>query len=337
MKAAVFIGSRNFSIEDVPFPRIEPDGLIVKVKASGICGSDLHGYRNAKESKMIMGHEFSGDVVEVGSGVKGVKIGDRVTAMSGRGCGECYWCRQGQILRCSKLTLLGYGSPGAFAEYVLVPSFKLDVYAAKLPDNISYEVGATAEPLSVGLYAVNQTQPGPDDTVVVIGLGVIGLCIIRVLKARGVAKIIASGRRESRLKLARESGADVVVDAGRDDIVTIVNKVTSGKNADIVFECAGSSGTFQQAIGSVHRGGKVNLVALYEQPVTWNPAFIVTKDINLIGCGLRWDIPGAVNLLKSGQVDTKPLITHEFPLEKIKEAFETQLMDEGAIKVLIKP
>jgi (R,R)-butanediol dehydrogenase/meso-butanediol dehydrogenase/diacetyl reductase len=269
--------------------------------------------------------------------VKGVLPGDRVTAMSGKGCGECFFCKQGDILRCSKLELLGYKIPGAMAEYVAVPLFKLGLYSARLPGNISYEMGATAEPLSVALYAVNQMQPQPGDTVVVIGLGIIGLCIIQILRTRGVKNVIASGRRSNRLKLAQMSGAKVVVNAAVEDIVPKVIEMTSGALADIAFEAAGTPDTFRQSLEVVHRGGKVDVVGLYEQPVTWNPGVIAMQDVTLVGCGLKWDIPGAVKLMESGQVDTRRFITHEFALEEAREAFETQLKNRDAIKVLVKP
>jgi 2-desacetyl-2-hydroxyethyl bacteriochlorophyllide A dehydrogenase len=337
MRAAVFDGRGDFSIRDVPFPRLEPEGVIIKVKAAGVCGSDLHAYVRGGRGEMRFGHEFSGDIVDVGSKVTGVKKGDRVTAMSGQGCGQCYWCLNGNILRCSELELLGYGVPGAFAEYVSVPFFNFGVYSAKLPETLSYEVGATAEPVSVALYAVQQVQPKSEDTVVVIGLGIIGICIIQILRAMGLTQIIASGRRANRLKLAKEGGATLVVDAAQKDIVPVVHEATSGKGADIVFECAGLPSTYQQALDIVHRGGKINLVGLYQEPVTWDAASIVKSDISLIGCGLRWDIPGAIDLLESGKVDTRELITHEYPLNDIKKAFEIQMKDGDAIKVLIKP
>jgi 2-desacetyl-2-hydroxyethyl bacteriochlorophyllide A dehydrogenase len=338
MKAAIFRGARNITIEDVPEPKVEPDDVVVKVKACGVCGSDLHLYKwGGQNEGTILGHEFSGDVVEIGENVTGVKKGDRVTAIGGRGCGQCYWCQQGQLLRCRSLIFLGWGLPGAFAQYVPVPFFQIGQYAAKLPDTMTYEEGATAEPVAVALYAVTKAQPQPEDTVVVLGAGMIGLCLVQVLKAFGVSQVIVSEPREKRLKLAKETGADLVLNAAREDIVSIVNEVTSGRGADIVFECVGLSTTYQQAIEMVHRGGKVELVGLYEQPVTWDPTPTVTDDITLIGCGLRWDLPGAVDLLQSGKVNTKPLLTHEFPLDKVKEAFETQLEAEDAVKVLVKP
>lgn len=337
MKAAVFHSAHNITVEEVPYPSLDPDGVIMKVRACGICGSDLHLYRHGGRDGTIMGHEFSGDIVEIGSEVKGINKGDRVVAMSGRGCGQCYFCKRGEFIRCSRLIFLGYGIQGAFAEYVSVPNFKLDLYCAKLPDALTYEEGATAEPLAVALYAITQTQPKPEDTVVVIGLGIIGLCIIQILKSMGATKIIAGGRRVKRLQIAKEGGADVVVDAAKEDIVAVVKKETPDKGADIVFECAGSPDTFRQAIQMVHRGSKINLVGLYQEPITWSPTFLVGNDITLIGCGLRWDLPGAINLLRTGKVNAKPMITHEYPLEKTKEAFDTQLESEDAIKVLVKP
>ncbi len=337
MKAAVFHGSQNMTVEDVPYPQLRPDGVIIKVNSSGICGSDLHMYRHGGPDGLIMGHEFSGDVVEIGDQVKGVKVGDRVIAIGGVGCGDCYWCKQGDYIRCSRLRFIGVSLPGSNAEYISIPLFELDRYAVKLPDSISYEVGATAEPLSVALYAVDQTQPQPGDTVVVTGLGIIGICLVQILKSRGITRIIASGRRKKRLELAEQSGASVVVDAARDDIVPVVEKETAGKKAEVVFECAGAASAFHQALQMVHRGGKVNLVGLYQESITWNPSFIISNDMTIIGCGLRWNLPGAVDLLQSGKVDTRPMITHEFPLADVKEAFDTQVEADDAIKVLLKP
>lgn len=337
MKAAVFHKARDITVEEVPYPELEPDGVIVKVKACGICGSDLHRYRHGGETSMRLGHEFSGDVVEVGADVTDVAIGERIVAMTGRGCGECYWCQQGDWIRCLKMALLGYGFSGAFAEYVSVPSIRIGVYAAKLPDDLTYEEGATAEPLSVALYAVNQLKPQPGDTVVVLGLGIIGLCIIPILKSMGVTQILVSGRRQKRLQLAEEFGAEVVVDAARQDIVPILKGLNSGKGADIVIDTAGAESTFRQALNMVHRGGKVNIVGFYQQPISWNPSYIAQNDITLVGCGLRFDLPGAVDLLESGKVDTRPLITHQFPLDKVKEAFDTQVDSDDAVKVLVKP
>ncbi|MFC1900859.1 zinc-binding dehydrogenase [Chloroflexota bacterium] len=337
MKAAVLHGAGDIRVEEVPEPTVEPGGVVIKVESCGICGSDLHGYRHGGREGMRFGHEFSGDIVEIGEGVTDVEIGDRVVAMSGKGCGECYWCKQGDIVRCLKMSLLGYGFPGAFAEYVAVPSFHIGKYADKMPDSISYDEGATVEPLSVSLHAVNQVDPQPGDTVVVLGLGILGLCIIPILKSLGITQILVSGRRKKRLELASELGAKVVVEASKNDITPIVKELNNGKGADIVFDCAGGQNTFQQALSMVHRGGKIDIVGFYQEPFNWNPSFIAQNDISLIGCGLRFDLPGALELLKNGAVDTKPMITHRYPLDKVKEAFDIQVKAEDAIKVIVHP
>jgi 2-desacetyl-2-hydroxyethyl bacteriochlorophyllide A dehydrogenase len=335
MQAAIFHTPQDFIIEDIPYPKLDPDGVIIKVKECGICGSDLHFFNSWKQNGTLLGHEFSGDVVEIGDQVTGVKIGDRVVAAGGRGCGKCYWCRHGQYIRCSQLRFVGYAIPGAFAQYCAMPAFRIGQYAAKLPSKITYDVGATAEPLAVALYAVNQIRPQADDTAVVIGLGIIGLCIVQILKARGVKQIIASGRRSLRLKLARQGGAHIVMDAAKDNLVKTVMEVTGSKGADVVFECAGNETSFNQALQITHRGGKIDMIGLFEQSMTWNPSIVAGNDLTLIGCGLRWDLPGAVKLLKNGSVSTSSMITHHFPLEKLKEAFITQQKDNDAIKVMI--
>jgi 2-desacetyl-2-hydroxyethyl bacteriochlorophyllide A dehydrogenase len=337
MKAAVVRANQQFTIEDLPMPVVEPGGVVMKVKACGVCGSDLHSYRRGGREGIVKGHEFAGDIIEIGAGVKGVKKGDRVAVMTGRGCGECYWCKQGEIVKCVKLSMVGIGFNGGFAEYVSVPNFRLGQYAAKLPDNMSYEIGATAEPLSVSLYAAQRIQAKAGDVAVVIGLGVIGLGIIPVLKSMGVKQIIASGRRPSRLKLAKDSGATVVVDTDKENVAPLVKEMTGGRGGDIVFECAGAEVTFQQALGSVRKGGKVEIVGIYEVPFTWNPTALVGADIDLVGCGLRWDIPGAMELMRTGKVDMQPYITHTFSLDETKKAFDAALKDPDAVKVMVKP
>jgi 2-desacetyl-2-hydroxyethyl bacteriochlorophyllide A dehydrogenase len=335
MKAAVFHAPQDFQICDVPYPRLDPDGVIIKVKECGICGSDLHVFNSRQSPDMLMGHEFSGDVVEIGPQVSDVKIGDRVVAAGGRGCGNCYWCRNGQYLHCAQLGFVGYALPGAFTEYCAVPAFKIGEYAARFPRSVSYSSAATAEPLAVALYAVNQTRLKKSDSVTVIGLGIIGLFIIQILKARGINQIIASGRRPLRLQLAKESGAHLVIDAERQDAVTEIATLTGRRGADVVFECAGNEKSFNQALSIVHRGGKINLVGLFENPINWDPSFLARNDLSLIGCGLRWDLPGATRLLKNHTVTAEKFVTHHFPLAGIKEAFLTQQHDPGAIKVMI--
>jgi 2-desacetyl-2-hydroxyethyl bacteriochlorophyllide A dehydrogenase len=336
MKAAVLHSANEIRTRPVPDPVVEPDGIVIRVKVCGICGSDLHVYKREGQEGTIFGHEFSGQVADVGSNVLGITVGDRVTAVGFRPCGQCFWCSQGKTYRCSDLALVGYQLPGAMAEYVSIPFAKLGRNVFRLSEELTYEDGATVEPLSIALYSIKKAQPKETDTVVVLGAGIIGLNSIQVLKAMGVSKILVSGRRNSRLKAAKICGADVVVDAAQEDVLQRLGEATSAMGADIVVECAGVQETFNQAIELVHGGGKIMLVGVYEQPLTWDPLKAISKNITLVGC-LGGNFPGAIELLQSKQVNTRPLITHTFPLEEAQEAFRTQIRDPEAIKVMIRP
>jgi len=336
MKAAVLCGPREIRTKTVPDPVVEPDGVIIKVKACGICGSDLHVYKREGQEGTIFGHEFSGDVADVGAQVSDIAVGDRVTAVGFRACGRCFWCRQGKPHRCSDMALLGYQLPGAMAEYVFIPNAKLGRNVFRLPDELTYEDGASVEPLSISFFSVKRAQPRDKDAVAVIGLGVIGLNVIQILKALGVSRILASGRRASRLNAAKACGADLVVDSSKEDALKAVMEATSGLGADIIVECAGNQDTFNQSVAMAVGGGKIMLVGVYEQPLAWDPMAVISKNLTLVGC-LGGNFPGSIELLQSGKVNTKRFITHTFPLDRADEAFRVQLGDSGAIKVMIKP
>jgi 2-desacetyl-2-hydroxyethyl bacteriochlorophyllide A dehydrogenase len=335
MKAAVLCGEKDIRVQNVPEPVCESHGVIIKVKLCGVCGSDLHVYKKDKGKGTIFGHEFSGDVVEVGSAVQGITTGTRVTAVGFSPCGKCYWCQQGKSHRCSDMALLGYQLPGAMAEYVHVPFAAPGRNVFPLPEELSYEDGASVEPLSISYFSVNRAQPKENETIAVIGLGVIGLYSIQVLKAMGVAKILASGRRPSRLAAAKTCGADLVIDAAKEDATKIIMEATGNLGVNTVIECAGKQETFDQSVAIARGGGKVMLVGVYEESITWDPISVLSKNLTLIGC-LGGNFPAAIELLKSGKAKTKDMITHVFPLDEAAEAFRAQLQDPKAIKVMIK-
>ncbi|MDD4860127.1 MAG: alcohol dehydrogenase catalytic domain-containing protein [Dehalococcoidales bacterium] len=335
MKAAVLRGKRDIRVETVPDPKVEPGSVVIKVRACGICGTDLHAYRLGDKVGLIMGHEFSGDVTEVGAGVADIKKGDRVVAVGFRPCGECYWCKQGLTARCTNMKLAGEHFAGAMAEYVLVPNAGLNRTVFKITDAVSYEQGATVEPVSVGSFSVRRSKIAPEDAAVVIGAGIIGLGIVQVLKAVGVKKVIVAGRRASRLKAAKISGADMVIDAAKEDTVAAILNATNGLGADVVYECAGQQTTYDQALQIARGGGKVILVALYEQPITWKPITATNKNLTMIGI-LGGHFTSTLEYMNAGKVNTKPLISHTFSLDKAPEAFRTQADAPDAIKVMLK-
>jgi 2-desacetyl-2-hydroxyethyl bacteriochlorophyllide A dehydrogenase len=336
MRAAVLRGPETIRTETVEDPMVPDDGIVIRVRTCGVCGSDLHVYKSGAPEGTIFGHEFSGDVAEVGKNVRDIQVGDRVTAVGFRPCGKCFWCGKGKFHRCSDMALTGYQLPGAMAEYVSIPTAVSGQTVFKLPEGFSYEDGATVEPLSISLFSVRRGQPKESDTVAVIGLGVIGLSAIQVLKSMGVAKVLAAGRRASRLEAAKVCGADLVIDASRQDALGAIMEATGGMGVNSVVECAGSPDTFNQSIDMVQGGGSVLLVAIYEEPLTWDPRNVIAKNIRLIGC-LGGNFPGAIELIRSGKADTRPFVTHRFSLDEAGRAFRTQLKDRDAIKVMIVP
>ena len=335
MKRAVFHGPRDFRVEEVGDPTLEPDGAIIRVKACGICGSDLHIYKlgGTEQSQRVLGHEFSGEVAEVGANVTDVKPGMRVAV----------------------------GGAGAYAEYVGIPRLILNRNVFPLPDDMSYEAGATTEPVSVGVNAAKRAEPKADDIVVVLGAGMIGQGTWQAFKAMGVSRVIVSEIGKKRLEVTRALGADMVINAAEEDPVAKINEITSGEGADIVADCAGSASALRQAtdmvrgggywqltrgmyngsqarppIDMLSDGGKIMMVAVYENMVEWQPTPVMVKGVRMIGC-IAGRLGEALDLMRTGKIKTQPLITHEFPLDRIKEAFEMQARPEEAVKVVIKP
>ena len=386
MKAGVYYGARDIRLENIEDLEAGPDDILIKVKSSGICGSDLHAYREGLFGRpgWVMGHELAGEVVTVGEKVKGIKKGDRVipydvilrSALGG--CGRCFWCLRGQPRYCEQTRVrqpcgkceycvagqfylcreicryqgIGYGRNGGYAEYVAVYSAVLNENVFKLPDKMTYDEGAIVEPLVGSIRWVAQVEPEPQDVVVVLGLGTIGLLVMQVLK-HTVSKVIVSEVSQRRLQVARELGADVVIDALREDPVQKVVEVTGvgrsgagrgGARADLVMECSGAGIALQQALEMTRAGGRINLVGLFEKPASIDSNRIIFKDLKLISSqgNLTGNLKGnpvlqAIDMITSGKVKVKPLISHEFPLEKIKEAFETQANAAESVKVLVKP
>jgi len=330
MKAAVFYGAGDIRIEEVETPKLETAGdVLIRVRASGICGSDLHPYRNAEPATpgRIMGHEFSGDVAEIGSEVEGLKVGDRIVVVSFGGNAE--------YIRISRE-----------ARPIIMP----------LPPEISYSEAATIEPLANSIHIANLASPTDDETVVIIGAGAIGLGVIQVLRTRCSARIIVTDYADHRLTIARELGADVVINAGREDPYQKVLEITGettvsfmedmpAGNVDIVCDCAGwfavdtETPPLQQALLMLKPNGKLVEHSIFEKPPEINYFLLVRKGIKLLG---SWgfvleEYAQALEMIRSGKVDRKPIVSHEFPLDRVKEAFETQLNYEESIKVLLIP
>ena len=349
MKAAVYNGPGEISLDEIDRPSAGDVGIIVKVRAVGVCGTDVHAYKSARiqyTTGMVLGHEFSGDVVEVGPKVADIEVGDRVWAMGMLPCFQCDACQREEYFRCPNTKSSGVsGHDGAFAEYTWVPVAALNRTVLKLDDSVSYQDGALVEPVGVGTGAARRAEPRNADSVVVLGAGLVGLGALVTFKDVGVAKLIASDVSEKRLAAAQALGADLLINAAEQDAVARIMEETSGRGADIVVEAAGIPATFQQSIDMVRRDGKVMAVATYDEAFEFDPSLarpglrnssLVRKAVRMIGC-YGGDNHGAYDLIRRGKVKASQVVTHTFPLSEIERAFQVQMDAHESVKVLVEP
>jgi len=330
MRAAMIEDKRKIVIRDVPEPVLDRDEVLIKVKYCGICGSDLHIYLDGLS--LGLGHEYSGDIVEMGPDVEGWEIGEPVV-VEYCGCEECYWCRRGEIGLCDKLFRHATGKKvGAFATYVKAKYNRL----LKLSDGLTYEQGAIVEPTDVALHAVNISGMKVGDVVAVLGLGPIGQLVARLAKP-GARAVYATEMSPSRMELARNV-VDEVINPKVTDPVDRIRELTDGLGPDIVFECAGNVATIQESIALARKGGTIVVVGNCFDAVETSFIDIVLKGLTIKGSlsSSVGDYISAFNLIKNKRIDVNPLFTDKFPLEDINEAFEKALKGEGG-KILVKP
>jgi 2-desacetyl-2-hydroxyethyl bacteriochlorophyllide A dehydrogenase len=348
MKAAVFEGPGQITIQELPNPVAGPDDIVMKVSQCGICGSDLHSFLEGAfiSPGQVMGHEFSGPITQVGANVAGLEVGDRVTAVPLSTCGRCPRCLDGagHLCEIGLAASLAYGLPGAFAEYVRVPDAVVGGNVHLIPDNVSYAAAALVEPLAVGLHAAKSANPGPTDTCVVIGLGSIGLNCVQMLKACGAGTVIGVDISPARLKLAQQLGADIVINGLEVDALETVQKITGvgaygvGARADIVIEASGVPSLLADAISMTRAGGKLRIAALYEGTVPIDANQIVQKEMSVAGTfAYRGEFAQVLQMLSTGRVVAESLISHTFTLDQAADAFQAQLSKDSSIKVQIAP
>jgi L-iditol 2-dehydrogenase len=342
MKALVLKEYRKFSYEDVPLPEYGPEEVLVAVKACGICGSDVHGMDGStgrRRPPIIMGHEASGVIAEVGAGVKKWSPGQRVTFDSTIYCGSCEFCRRGQVNLCNQRRVLGvscveYSQNGAFAEYVAVPQHVL----YRLSDALSFEHAALVEPFAIALHAVRRAPLTPKSTAVVIGCGMIGLALIQTLRAVGCGQIIALDIAADKLAQARKLGATSAIDSGREPLQEILS-LTHGLGADIALEAVGVGATVDLAVRCVRKGGCVVLVGNVAPKVDLPLQLAVTRELSLLGsCASAGEYPACLEMLASGVVNAAPLLSAVAPLREGASWFERLYTREpGLLKVVLAP
>jgi (R,R)-butanediol dehydrogenase/meso-butanediol dehydrogenase/diacetyl reductase/L-iditol 2-dehydrogenase len=344
MKALLMEEYKKLLYTDCPDPKIEtPHDMLVKVKAVSICGSDVHGFDGStgrRKPPIIMGHEAAGEIIETGSGVSGFKKGDRVTFDSTIYCGECFFCRNGQVNLCDNRTVLGvscdeYRRHGAFAEYVVVP----DRISAHIPYGLSYEEAAMTEPVGVAAHAFHITPVGLNDTVAVVGSGLIGLLLMQVLKASVSGRIIALDTDPARRETALAAGVDAALDPGDPELDLKIKELTGGRGADRVFEAVGATGPIKTAVSIVRKGGSVTLIGNVSPQVEIPLQAVVSRQLSLLGsCAISGEYPIVLDLMARKKIDVKPLISAAAPLREGQIWFEKLYNREGKLlKVVLIP
>ncbi len=325
-------------LEDRPDPVAGPGDVVVAVRASGICGSDVHGFIGSTGRRRVgvtMGHEATGDVIEVGREVATARIGDRVVLRSILPCGACDRCRHGQPNICVDRRGLGMQFEGAYAERVVVP----EALVLRLPDALGYEEGSLIEPLAVSMHAVNLTPFGPGDDVVIVGAGPIGLLALLAARLRGAGRLIVTDRDPHRLEVARRLGADVAINAAENDPVAAVMDATGGRGADAVLEAVGIGPTVAQSIAVARPGGQVTWIGNSAPEVPLQMQELVTRELVIRGAyGSVEEFEEAADALATGRIGAGSLIERVAPLEEGETLFrELAAGSLEASKVVLIP
>ncbi len=347
MRAAITRAWNDIRIEEVTVPGLESGEVLVRVGACGICGTDLKIVAGVYKGTwppalpFIQGHEWAGTVAALGDGVTGLQVGDRVAAENHKGCGSCANCRRGRYNLCEvartkgkAYKLYGHSAQGAFAEYAARPAGLLH----KMPDSVSFEEGTIVNQGALGLHAIRRCRIEPGDTVAVIGPGLVGLIAVQLAKAVGATRLIVAGRGP-RLDLARELGADDVVDVSTTDITDGIRALTDGRGVDCAFECAGAPSAVIAAINCVKRGGRVALVGLTgNKQVELNTDRLALDEIDVFGVRSSPNAyPELIALIAAGKVNVRKLVSRVYPLDQINEAFDAfRKREGGAIRMVIK-
>jgi L-iditol 2-dehydrogenase len=342
VKALLLSQYRQLEITDIPVPAPARDEVLVRVAACGICGSDVHGYDGSSGRRippLVMGHEAAGTVAETGAGANGFAKGDRITFDSTVYCGDCSNCQRGDVNLCDRRQVLGvscgdYRRNGAFAEFVVVPARIVH----HLPDNLSFSEAALLEAVAVALHAVSLAPIQPGSTALVVGAGTIGLLVQQALKVAGCEPVLVADVDATRLKLSASLGATTILGSGS-ELVQEILRITSGSGFDIAIEAVGLNQTVNTAISATRKGGTVVLVGNISPEVTLPLQIVVTRQLRLQGsCASAGEYPRAIELMSSGKINVKPLISAVAPLAEGPQWFERLYAREpNLMKVVLQP
>jgi 2-desacetyl-2-hydroxyethyl bacteriochlorophyllide A dehydrogenase len=351
MRALRFHGNRHLSIDDIPIPALKPGWVLIHNAFSGICGSDLHEYLIGPKTSpttphvltgetipSVLGHEFSGTVVELGEGVRDLKFGDRCAVFPVLTCGTCGYCREEVYGMCASWGFLGYsGWGGGMAEYIAVDRNAV----FRLPDSVGLEVGALVEPLAVGWHAVKVGGVREGTTALVLGAGPIGIAVILCLRAFGVKRIVVSELSPLRKEHARNVGAEVL-DPSEGDVVRGCRELSDGLGPHVVFECAGVQASLNTAVEAVRGKGTIVNIAIFEKEVTFPVNVLNRKSVTFVGSNIstRGEFQEVIDAIADGRLEgPERMITARVPLEDgVEGGFEELIRSRDKhVKILIRP
>lgn len=339
MKVAMYYRNNDVRCEEMPVPEIGPGELLVKVMASGICGSDVLEWYRIKKAPRVLGHEISGEIVAVGDQVDTYKPGQRVFVSHHIPCNTCHYCLNGYHTACETLHSTNF-DPGGFAQYLRVPALNVDRGVFPLPNNMSWDEGAFVEPLACVVRAQRLVNLKPGQCLAVLGSGISGLLHIQLAKALGAGRIIATDINPRRLETAKKCGADTVINA-REDVPALIKKANGGRPADQVFVCTGAKPAFVQALNSVDRGGTILCFATTEPGVDLEVPLneFWRNEIKLMPSygNAPYDAVVAIELISNRRVPVTDLITHRLPIDRAGEGFQMVASAQDCIKVIVEP
>ena len=336
MKQVTLVSEKTFEVKDVPVPSYAPNQAMLKVKAVGICGSDIHAYYGKHpfmSFPITLGHEATGEVIAVGSEVTNLKVGDRVLMRPQKVCGKCRMCREGRYNICKTLEVLGCQCTGASSDYYPVNADQL----YKLPDNIDYDVGTVIEPLSVGVRAVSRPGSVKGKNVLVIGAGTIGNVVMQSAKALGANKVVISDVSDYKLAMARECGADVAVNVRNENLEEVLDREFGIDGLDVVYECSANSAALNQMMRYGRKGMAFVIVAVYGYKPEIEMGLVQEREYEIYGTlmYLHEDYETAIRLVAEGKVNLKALISKEFPLEQAAQAYQYIEDNRDAVQKVI--
>ena len=339
MKASYFLGKGSFEVRQAPELHPGPGEVVIKNMVCGVCGTDVHIFHGEPGSAdvnppVVLGHEYSGEVVEVGEGVTALKPGDHVTVDPNIYCGECVYCRNGKKQLCETMQAVGVTRDGGFGEYSLVPAAQ----AFKLGDSVLYEAGAMAEPVACCLHGIDLAGIKAGDRVCIVGGGAIGLIMLQLAKLSGASSLVLSEPNEKRRQVALSLGADAAIDPTAPDAKSAY-EAALGDGADVVIECVGNNAAVKSAFQLAKKGATIVLFSVPKVDATFDlPLFdVYKKELTIRGSFVNPDThERAVRLINSGKLDFTSIITHRFNLDQLPEAIAMQMSSES-IKVVVCP